>query len=324
MRRRPAVATPLAAAPLAAALLLGGCDGGLFGTGDDENADAAVPVGTAPPASGTDGDDSQDAAFGPVDGAGDGSAAPPASPGEAPAGIGADANGDDDDDDGGGGETADTGTGAVFVNDEPTVDGVDALLRVVNLAPDPVRVGAVDGGAEPFTVPGRGVGAVVALDASVRSLIVSDALASAAPDRVDVRLSSGTLTTLAVYAAAGRGLRAVPLATSAERPAGGVAAVRVLDAPTARGGASPGSFELRPAGSEPGGAAAGFAARAPGSIDSRYERVLPGDYELVRSADAGAGAPLSLAAGLTYSLALDGVDGAPLVIVDSVVASRVR
>ena len=299
---------------LLCALLLGGCDGGLFGTGDGADADdGAVPS---------------------IDASG----SSPADNGVT--GTGSDAGGGADEADGIGGAAVDGGTGADdaegptapgavpdslapdddgFVNLEVTHDRGVPLLRGANLTASTVRVLARDGqddiggdgpdGASLEIGPGTS-SAAVALDVATGSLLVVDARSSAALVGVaPVSLGASTLTTLVVFEGADGAVRAVPLATSAAAPDGGVANVRAILA----GGSEPGVVGLRPAGDDPGGARVDFAFT--GAIASDYASATPGDYELVIDGD-GTGTLVSLEAGLTHSLAVTGSDGEVLAIVD--------
>ena len=276
-----AAAPPGLPCALLCALLLGGCDGGLFGTGDDTGADdGAVPSIDASGSSPAD---------------------------NVVTGTGGDADGGADDDG--------------FVNLEVTHDRGVPLLRGANLSASAVRVlardgeggtGGGNGGGAPLEIGPGTSSAAVALDVATDSLLVVDARSSAVLVEVaPVSLGASTLTTLVVFEGAEGAARAVPLATSAAAPDGGVANVRAVLA----GVSEPGVVGLRPAGDDPGGARVDFAFPGSGAIASDYASATPGDYELVIDGDA-TGAFVPLEAGLTYSLAVTVSGGEVLVIVD--------
>ena len=307
---------------LLCALLLGGCDGGLFGTGEHTDADAAStpsidasgpsPADNGVAGTGGDADGGTDEAGGVdgVDGVGgaavDGGddaddAEDPTAPGAAPDSLAPDDDG--------------------FVNLEVTHERGVPLLRGANLTVSAVRVLARDGqddtggggpgGGSLEIGPGTS-SAAVALDVATDSLLVVDARSSVVLVEVaPVSLGASTLTTLVVFEGADGAVRAVPLATSAAAPDGGVADVRAILAD----GSEPGVVGLRPAGDDPGGARVDFAFPGTGEIASDYASATPGDYELVIDGDA-TGTLVSLEAGLTYSLAVRGSGGDVLVIVD--------
>ena len=266
-------------------LLLGGCDGGLFGTGS-ENADAAAgpAIATDPGPTGP---------VGTVDGGDDaGSSEGGATGSPPPAG-----------DDG-------------FVNMQVTHDGDAPLLRAVNLTDRTVRVAARGADVAPFDVGPGEVDTAVALDVAVDALAVSDADSSTALAAVDgVSLGASTLTTLVVFATPEGAVPAVPLVTSADAPDGGVANVRVVAALEPGAAQSlPDLARLVPAGDDPGAAAVDFTAADDGAPASRYESVGVGDYELVLD-DAATGVGLSAQAGRTYSLVIG--NGIVRLVVDS-------
>ena len=306
-----AAAPPGLPCALLCALLLGGCDGGLFGTGDDAGADdgtvpsidasGSSPADNVVTGTGGDADGGADEA-GEVGGAavGGGTGADDA---EGPTAPGAVPDAPAPDDDG-------------FVNLEVTHDRGVPLLRGANLSASAVRVLARDGeggtgGGSLEIGPGTSSTAV-ALDVATDSLLVVDARSSAVLVEVaPVSLGASTLTTLVVFEGADGAARAVPLATSAAEPDGGVANVRAVLA----GVSEPGVVGLRPAGDDPGGARVDFAFPGSGAIASDYASATPGDYELVIDGDA-TGAFVPLEAGLTYSLAVTVSGGEVLVIVD--------
>ena len=309
MIARRARAGALAGA-LCAAALVGGCDGGLFGTGGEDAGSAAQGDAAESPsgfeAQAPDGDggstpEGGDAAVAPTD---------PIDP--AP---------QEDSDEG----VSDGGEGGAFVNDLPTHGGAAPLLRTANLTARAVRVVASGSAAEPIAVAAGAVTPTTALDGTVDSLAVTDAFTLAPLARTAARLSPGTLTLLLVVPDADGGALAAPFVAAATGPEGGVAAVRVIRTAVAAASGAPAGIELRPAGDDPGGAAVRFEPAPDGAggpvAATDYTSVAPGDYALVDGADEGAspGPSVAFEAGRAYSLILTGApDGAaPIVIVDS-------
>ena len=312
-----------------ALLLAGGCDGGLFGTGDGTDADAGPgPVDAAPPptddtgadagpdAAGETDDDADDGGGASTDGD-DGDDGDDGASGEPPA-VSLPAPGAGPDVDSGAGDASDGG----FVNVQVTHDRGVPLLRGVNLTGAAVRVVArradgTDADGAIAVAPGT-ASAAVAVDPTTDALAVVDARSSATlAETGPVALGASTLTTLVAFRAGDGAVRAVPLVTSATAPGGGVANVRaILASASGNAGDRVDGIGLRPAGDNPGGAGIDFAPAAAGSIASDYADALPGDYELVLDG-RGTGALVTLEAGSTYSLVPGDGDGATvLTIVD--------
>ena len=260
---------PLLLAALLGGAALGGCDGGIFGTGGDDGvldggiSGTGADLGQVPVPSGT-----QDGALDGPDDISDADATegPPAVP---------------------------------FDNDLPTL-GFRPLLRGVNLAGTPIEI-VVEGLTLPGIAPGDvGEAAVLADQASDVSVV--DAASGEVLGRLDARLAPGSLTTLVVHAGSSGTPVVVPLETRARTDDDAVALVRVAYAIDPRDAAAQvGTLLLSPAGDDPGGSEARFVAAAEGSIESEYASVDAGTYAL--SADGGdAALPVDLAGGEVYTL----------------------